>query len=395
MGKGVTEAVVLHGEAREASHQGSTLGNSQPLWWVLLGASVALRLLFLANPFELHGSSDFHGLGQRMLHGEIPYRGFTFEYPPLALPLVLVSGLVPAAWSATVLAVQSLLAEIVLVSLLRHDRLALRRYLLLTLPLTPLLSGGFDAWVMVAFVVAGLGIHRTRAAWSACAGAALKLFPAVWFVTRPPTRREVVPIIVTLAVLVGPLIVAPFDSTYLGFAVRRGVYQGAVPASLSALARWARGSEVVTRFRFGNLEVLGADRLAVLVLLVFGVLAAALVVRSWRATRAGAPIDPVLVLHAVLLCALCGGKVLSPQYVLIAVPTAAILGGRRSITWGVIGAMTIVPFASYSRGNGFLLAMALRNLVLVVETVSVARILLRAPVGAADWNRSGGSARMA
>lgn len=63
-----------------------TLLGSRLLLWVLIGASIGLRISYLANPFELHGISDFHGLGQRMLHGELPYRDFTFEYPPLAAP---------------------------------------------------------------------------------------------------------------------------------------------------------------------------------------------------------------------------------------------------------------------------------------------------------------------
>lgn len=134
-----------------------------------------------------------------------------------------------------------------------------------------------------------------------------------------------------------------------------------------------------------------------IVFMAFGLLALAIVATTWlRRPRAGVA-SAVLVTHALLLCALCAGKVLSPQYILVAVPSAAILGGRRALVWGVIGLLTILPFASYERGDAFMAAAAVRNVVLVVETLAVARLALRPPAVAAasNWNPAARSARIA
>lgn len=211
---------------------------------VVVGTSVALRLAFLIHPFDLHGVSDFHELGRRMLDGALPYRDFTFEYPPLTAPLVLLAGAVPRSVSVNVLAAVAFLAEVVLLFLLRHEPPVVRRYLLLTLPLVPLLSGGFDAIVVLALggaMVAAAAGSTARGAWAAAAGTLVKLFSAVWLAADRPSRRTFGPIAVTAAGLLAPLLVAPFNDTYLGFAARRGVHQQAVAASLHTLTTWPGG----------------------------------------------------------------------------------------------------------------------------------------------------------
>jgi hypothetical protein len=372
-----------------ATSEATTVGALQELWdedastrpltRALLGASLALRMAFLLVPFELHGISDFHGLGQQMLHGALPYRDFTFEYPPLAAPVVFVGGLVPAGWTASIIAALALLAEVALLRLLRGDRAAIKRYLVMTLPLTPLLSGGFDAVVVLALAAAMLGAAAPSASadWSAAAGTLVKLFPAAWYGARRPSKRSVVPLVAVAVGLALPLLFAPFDDTYLGFAARRGVHHQAVAASVHTLLTWARGADVSIAFRFNNDEIDGAGTIAAIVFALTAALAVAVLARSWRLRPAWPQVDPVLATHAMLLCALCAGKVLSPQYILAAVPSAVLLGGRRAVAWGVIGAVTILPFSSYSRGDGFMAVIAVRNALLVAETLTVAWLVLR------------------
>lgn len=345
----------------------------------VVATSITLRLAFLLDPFELHGISDFHGLGQRMLEGALPYRDFTFEYPPLAAPVMVLEGLVPAVWSASALAALSFAAEGLWLRMVWHRPGALERHLLITLPLIPLASGGFDTLAMLAIGGALLvGSQGAPArAWSAAGGALVKLFPVTWFGTHVPWRSYLLPVVVMAAGLLAPLAVAPIDDTYLGFALNRGVHQESVAASVHTVSSWARGLEVTTAFRFRNEEIDGAGAIAAATFVLFGALALVIVLRVWRQRPPASAIDATLVTHALLLCVLCGGKVLSPQYVLIAVPTAVLLGGRRALLWAVIGALTILPFSSYSRGDAFMAMVAVRNAVLVAETLVVAWLVLR------------------
>ena len=207
-----------------------------------------------------------------------------------------------------------------------------------------------------------------------------------------PGASAIAPMSVAALGLGAPLLLAPFDDTYLGFAIRRGVHQESVAASIRFVILEVSGRAPVVEFRYRNLELLGAGPYATATLVLFGGLAALVAARAWRASLGGSRHSLVLVTHALLLCALCAGKVLSPQYLVLGAPLAAHLGGRRAVAWTVIAAMTMVPFTSYSRGEGFMALIALRNALLVVETVAVARAVLRA--ARADWNRAARSARI-
>lgn len=178
---------------------------------VLVVTSVLLRVAFVLEPFELHGLSDFHGTGLRMLHGAVPYRDFTFEYPPLAAVLLLFPGAVARGWAASAMAAQSFLVEAALVAALWRNRDTVRRYLLVSLPLIPLLSGGFDAVAMAALAASLLLSSPERASrwWLATLGALVKLFPVVRVGASRPPRAALVPLGLGAVGLCTPLLVAP------------------------------------------------------------------------------------------------------------------------------------------------------------------------------------------
>jgi hypothetical protein len=169
--------------------------------------------------------------GERVAGGLVPYRDFALEYPPGALPALVVPALVTGSLESYRVAFVAELATVGAVAVLAVD-LALqrsgrpagdRRAALWTIALTPLLLGGviltrFDLIpaALVATAVALLATGRLRAASLVVGvGTAVKLYPAVlvpllviaaW---RRTGRRE--------AVVVAVLAAAPVILVYLPF----------------------------------------------------------------------------------------------------------------------------------------------------------------------------------
>jgi hypothetical protein len=169
--------------------------------------------------------------GERVAGGLVPYRDFALEYPPGALPALVVPAFVTGSLESYRVAFVAELAIVGALAVLAVD-LALRqsgrpagdrRAALWTIALTPLLLGGviltrFDLIpaALVATAVALLATGRLRAASLVVGvGTAVKLYPAVlvpllviaaW---RRTGRRE--------AVLVAVLAAAPVVLVYLPF----------------------------------------------------------------------------------------------------------------------------------------------------------------------------------
>jgi len=164
--------------------QPELLGQSMVLRRAVIAAVVVLQVLFVLAPLNVLAPVDPHHIGQLVLHGRLPYRDFQFEYPPGAVPLFLLPGLVPARFAMSVLALQALACEAALAwFVLRHHAGALWRWALGSLFVFPFLSGGFDAVPMLCLALATAALARGRKVgwWWAAIGTAVKLFPiSVW-----------------------------------------------------------------------------------------------------------------------------------------------------------------------------------------------------------------------
>ena len=86
-----------------------------------------------------------------------------------------------------------------------------------------------------------------------------------------------------------------------------------------------------------------------------------------------------MVALALLLVVLCGSKVLSPQFVVMAVPLAARAGPRWSLAYLPIVALTVGAFINDSKGTSFMDVVLLRNLLLVTFALVAAAKVLWAP----------------
>jgi hypothetical protein len=344
--------------------------------------SVVLRVLFVLAPFDVLAPIDPWDLGRALWRGEVPYRDFAIEYPPAGLLAFLVPGAMPHGWAPHALALQAFVLEASLVSLLRDDQAALRRYLLVSLFTTPLLSGGFDAVpvVAVAWSTSLLAGRRATGWWVAALGAAAKLFPGVaWGWCRRRPLAGAVALAVTVAVLLGPLLLADADRTPIGYHVDRGVQNESVAASATFLGDRLQGDDTRYDYRYRSNELVGAEGAGFVTLALFGAGAVAVAVACQRRQRDD---QAHLRALALLLLALCASKVLSPQFVVLLTPLAAVVGGGLFLAYMPVAVLTLAAFmVDDRRSDSFVTVATIRNVLLVGMAVAASATVLRSASG--------------
>jgi hypothetical protein len=335
----------------------------------LISAVVVVHVLFIAVPLDVLAPGSAHHVGSLVWHGQMPYRDFGFEYPPLALVAFLAPGAAPPPLAPSVLAFQALALEVAVGWwVVRHHPGALRRYLLLSLFVFPFLSGGFDAFTMatIAFSTALLASGRRKGWGVAALGALTKVSPATaWVWARTHPKHAAVSAVIAGGALAAPLALAPnADATFVGWSLHRGVQAESVAATGTWLARLIGHTPVEFVYRYRSTEIVQAEEVGLAVAIVA---AAAFVLLACRARR----IEPWLAAFASLLIFLCGFKVLSPQYLAWGAPLAAIVGGRKFVGYATAAGITTATYL-FAETRAVLLGMtAVRNAVLVVLTLSV------------------------
>jgi len=331
----------------------------------LVVALVVEHVLLVIKPLDVLAPLDPWRIGQQLLHGSLPYRDFSFEYPPLAAVAFLVPGLVPHGAAKSMLAIQAIAAEaIVAWFVLRRRGDALVRYGVLSLLVFPFLSGGFDAFTMAAIALstAWLADDQVRGWVAAGVGALIKISPAVaWVWCRRRLGPSVVVLLATLALALGPLAVAASaTSSYVGYALKRGVQVESVAASTTWVAHHVAGRPDHYAYRFKSWQIGGGGPAAVAWSVAAVAAALTIFAVSWRRRM-----DPWVASLTSVVLFLCGSKVLSPQFIAWAAPVAAMAGGRWYRAYAVAAGLTFVAYGVAS-GPGPILAFSLvRNGVLV------------------------------
>jgi hypothetical protein len=295
--------------------------------------------------------------GERVAAGLVPYRDFELEYPPGALPALVLPALVTGSLEAyrvafvAEMAVAGALGVLVLDAALRrlHTRERDRRVALAFVALMPLLLGGviltrFDLLpaVLVAGALALLAAGRTRAAAVVVGvGTAVKLYPALLLpllavqAWRTGGRRELA---IALGLATAPVAIAylPFLALAPGGVLDSFGRQLGRPLQIESLGAgvllalhhafgtaldWASGSGSQ------NLTGAGADTLAVLQ----GIAQVVAVVLVWVSFARGPATSERLVRHAAaaVVAFVALSKVLSPQFLVWLVLLVPLVGGRR------------------------------------------------------------------
>jgi len=343
----------------------------------VLMAVVAVHLLFLLAPLDVLAPVDPHQIGRRLLDGELPYLDLPFEYPPLAAVPFAIAGMAPAGAGLSALALQALLLEVlVLVLVIRRHPGAAVRFGALSALSFPLLSGGFDAYVVAALAVATDLLARgdVRGWWVAAAGVPVKLASGTsWLWARTHVAVGFVSGVAAAAVALAPLLfVGASTDSWIGYSLERGVQMESVGASIAWVGQSITGEPQAYAYRFRAWELLGASGAASLAL---GAAVAGMVAMAVFATRRR--LDPWVAAYAGVLLLLVGNKVLSPQFVTWGFPIAAVAGGR----WFKLHlGITALTLAAYTRSSldAASAVIAARNALLVLSaTLSVASCVRR------------------
>jgi hypothetical protein len=325
---------------------------------VFVAVAVAATVAWQVSGNAVTDIPLYHSYGERVAGGLVPYRDFGFEYPPGALPALVLPALVTDSLSgyrvvfAAEMAVAGAIGVLLLAAGLRRLGRSIddRRITLAVVAVLPAFLGGviltrFD--LVPAALVAGalvlLIAGRLRAAAVVVGfGVAVKLYPAVlvplfavvaW---RKSGRRELG---VVVALALAPAVVAylPFlllgpdgvvDS--LGRQLGRPLQIESVGAGLLLALHQAAGLDLEWASGSGsqNLRGTGADALAVLQ----GLAQAAAVALVWIAFARGPASVERLVRHAAaaVVAFVALSKVLSPQFMVWLVLLVPLVGGIRS-----------------------------------------------------------------
>ena len=322
---------------------------------------------------ELVDTPTYEHYGDAIVRGELPYRDFVPEYPPLALPAFAVPSLVVGADAslddyATTLDVAMLVCGLALVAVVWWTLLALGASgAALVLPLAlvavaPLLLGSllltrFDLWPVLltrAAVAALVGGRDRLGAGLLGAAVAAKLYPAVLlpivavWIWRRRGRRELLAaagvFAAVLAVCVAPFLVIAPDGlgSSLWRQLDRPLQIESLPAAVLVLAGAA---DVESSHGSQNLAGNGGAALGV----VMTVAAAAVLVWLWLRFDRGA-MEPARFVRygaACVVAFIALGKVLSPQYLLWLVPLVPLVRGRRGLAGSLLLALALVLTQSW------------------------------------------------
>jgi uncharacterized membrane protein len=316
----------------------------------------------------------------QLLRGELPYRDFGLEYPPLALlpfalPRLATFGLpidfIGYVWLFLIQnAIFSTLIALVIAQIrgLRAAGPALALYALLVAVSAPLLPWRYDLFPALLTALALLCLLRERPGWAGIwlgLGVAAKLYPAVLLLVfgayylagknRPALLHLALGSAGALAATLLPFVlIAPGPLlSFLRYHGLRGLQLESLPAGAIVLAHVLGMTPARLEFNYGALHVASplADSvlswLPVIFAVIFGAVLASCLARFREEQAAGGRVtSESLVAYSVaaLLAFIITNKVFSPQYLIWLLPFAPLLRLRQASTLLAICAITIVLF---------------------------------------------------
>ena len=306
--------------------------------------------------YERHRIVDtpvYREYGEAVLDGEVPYRDFDVEYPPLALPVFVVPALAPEEQYESVF---ELLMWACAVAMLAFVVLALRaagagpvRLVAAAafVGLAPLAVGSlvlsrYDLWpaALTAGALAAFVSGRERLGYAGLGlGAAAKIYPLVlvpvalvWTLRRHGRREAALGLGITAGVL--GVILLPFAviapeglADSLGRQLGRPLQIESLGAAVLLAAHQAGiyDATVVSSHGSQNLDGPLPDVLAV----VQSVLQALALLAVWLAARRGSLLAGAA---AAVTAFVAFGKVLSPQFLVWLLPLVPLVAGAAGLT---------------------------------------------------------------
>jgi hypothetical protein len=384
---------------------------------------LVLAAVVLLPPVEIldrgyETDDDIHyyeTIAMQLRAGEVPYRDFAFEYPPLALAPIAVPALAidsyQKAFRLVMLAIYATGIALAALVVARTGGGHLRLFgscvglALVPLALPTIFFGRFDAWpatLLLAGMAALTFDRRALAAGMLAVGALAKIFPAAGLpavlLTGRRDRSAIVRDLVLFAGIVAlPLLVFAIvgrsgAEQAVSTLVRRPLHIESLGGSLLLVLHDLGLLEAETYVSFG-----GSADLAGTLAAVFAIAQAAVMVAALGATwllfvRGPRTIERALTTTAASVVALVAfGKVLSPQFLIWVVLVVPLVERRLFVRAFALTAVALVLTRAYFpygykelfelEGHYAWIALA-RNLVLVALAVYLIASL-REPAGRA------------
>ena len=317
-------------------------------------------------------TSLFRLWSDRMLAGRIPYRDFSLEYPPGALPAFAIPGLLPGDYGFWFKAFQALCGATAVGAVAYAGEtlglrgkglwLAIGFAALAPLALGPLVLIRFDLWptALAAVGLAAILRGRNGLGFGALAlGTAAKLFPFVLVPLgllyvlrregRASARRALVWFVAVLDVVVLPF--ALLGPGGLRFSVvqqsGRALQIESVGSALLLAAHELGAYSPHAAFASGSWNLTGGLPHTVgLIQTLVQILAVVAVWVAFARSRR-TPMQLVLAAGAAVAAFAVLGRVLSPQYLLWVVPLVALLAPRMRTAAGLLVAALLLTRAIY------------------------------------------------
>ena len=353
---------------------------------VVLGLSTALVPAMGVVP-EGGDLDVFYGYATKIVHGEVPYRDLSLEYPPGALAPIVAPALgKPSEHTYAVrfeFAMLALFAALILL-LSRRPRAAF------VVALAPLLLGPvvlkrFDVLpALLTLIALQLTLSR-RYAWAGVAlglGTAVKLYPVLLLPLvviaagrRAGARAAGAFAIACLAVVLPFFVLSPHGVIE---SVRSQVgrhLQIETPLASLALLAHSLGIVKVGVVSEAHTYGLGGSSGALLAVLTTLLFLAALVVVWLNAPRLVGSRDGLVLAWAATLCAIVVfGRVLSPQYLIWLLPIVPLVSWRATL-W-LVAALIATNVWYPSRYLDVVLHMDRGDIVLLVVRNALLTVLL-------------------
>jgi uncharacterized membrane protein len=339
-------------------------------WAAAAVAAVLLAISFyvLIRWLEQGQLSDVGGYEQHaalIRAGQLPYRDFAFEYPPAALPAMLLPAYLPWDYATSFAVLMGVLGAAAIVA----AAFALRAVgagagrtwaALVLIGVSPLVLGSlfdtrFDLWPTLLAVGAVAAIVRERPVLSGALlglGFATKLWPAVLLpiaIAHLWRRRGKSDALVAVAAFLAvaalcflPFVVLAPDGLRAMFAdqLNRPLQVESLGAALLMAAQHLGMRPLTTVTTHGAQALSGRGAGLAADLSTAAEIAAVLAVWILFARRRNPDGEAVLLASAAAVCVLVAfDKVLSPQYMIWLVPLVVLAGGRR---WVAAGALLLL-----------------------------------------------------
>jgi hypothetical protein len=399
--------------SRERPDLWSTAVAAIVLATIFLGAWATIHFGFFARD-QIVDIPVYETYGEAIVSGDVPYRDFEVEYPPLALPVFAIPAIGERSYRRQFEWLVAFCGCVMIAfTALAARALALDFRSLLVAALAPLLLGSvmltrFDLWpaALTAAALAALLSDRLRLGHLALGAAiAAKLYPAVLlplavaYAWRRRGRREGVAclalaIAVVVAVYIPFLAVAPTDTlASVGRQLSRPLQIESLGASFLLAAHQAFGTQIEMQSSHGSQNLVGDAPNVFAVLISI----AQVVIVGWLWLRfARGPATPARLAAyaaAVLVAFVALGKVLSPQFLiwlLPVVPLARLWGANLLLASALVLTQVWFPFRYWDLALDFdpvaSWVVLVRDLVLVALLVLVARNAVEAR-SALAWPR--------